>query len=120
MSKFSLNVWSLIAIVAALALAAFSPVANAAGPEAPKPAAIAGMVQTTDGAPVGAAEVRLINADGKVVRITHTGPKGHFEFAPIPPGRYLVAAGKPAVGRGQEKAIAPPGTVTKVKITLKK
>ncbi|MCC6425216.1 MAG: carboxypeptidase regulatory-like domain-containing protein [Phycisphaerales bacterium] len=118
MSKPTLAVWSLIAIVCALALAAFAPQAQAGDERAP--AVIAGLVSNPAGTAIAGAEVRLVNAEGKVVKVTRTGPRGHFEFAPIKPGRYLVQAAKADVGKGQEKVIAPGGEVTRVKITLRK
>lgn len=121
MSSLSVKMWSMIAILVATLMLAFAPAAKAGGGDAPRsPSAIAGEVVNADGRIVAGAEVRLLNEDGKVVQTTRTGPRGRFEFAPIRPGRYIVQSHKLDVGRGSVRALAKPGEVARVKITLKK
>jgi Carboxypeptidase regulatory-like domain len=119
MNAFSPKLWSIVAILVAMVSMALAAPADAGG-ERHKPAAIVGVVALEDGTVVADANVRLVNEKGNVVDRTRTGPKGGFEFKPVRPGRYLVQGGKKDVGRGEEKVIAKPGEVAKVKITLKK
>ncbi|MGA7615538.1 MAG: matrixin family metalloprotease [Thermoanaerobaculia bacterium] len=47
---------------------------------------------TGDGAPVFGAQVVALDADGRSVAATLTGPDGHFDLSNLPPGNYRVYA----------------------------
>ncbi|MGA8024640.1 MAG: carboxypeptidase-like regulatory domain-containing protein, partial [Candidatus Acidiferrales bacterium] len=55
-------------------------------------ARLSGVVVDTQGVAVAAAHVKLTNAAANFTRETTTDPQGHFDFAGIPPGAYLVTA----------------------------
>ena len=55
-------------------------------------ARLSGVVVDPQGVAVAAAHVKLTNAAANFTRETTTAPQGHFDFAGIPPGAYLVTA----------------------------
>ena len=59
-------------------------------------AEIAGIVRAGAGAPAARALVLIAGTDVGVIRVTSTDATGHFAFAGLPPGRFLLGAGKPA------------------------
>ena len=71
----------------------------AAGQRATAPAGtaeVAGVVRAAAGAPAARALVLIAGTDIGLIRVTSTDAAGHFAFAALPPGRFLVGAGKPA------------------------
>ena len=59
-------------------------------------AEVAGIVRAAAGAPAIRALVLIAGTDVGVIRVTSTDATGHFAFAGLPPGRFLLGAGKPA------------------------
>jgi hypothetical protein len=59
-------------------------------------AEVAGIVRAAAGAPAPRALVLIAGTDVGVIRVTSTDATGHFAFAGLPPGRFLLGAGKPA------------------------
>ncbi|HKV99629.1 MAG TPA: carboxypeptidase-like regulatory domain-containing protein [Vicinamibacterales bacterium] len=59
-------------------------------------AEVAGTVRAAAGTPAARALVLIAGTDVGVIRVTSTDATGHFAFAGLPPGRFLLGAGKPA------------------------
>ena len=59
-------------------------------------AEVAGIVRSAGSAPAARALVLIAGTDVGVIRVTSTDATGHFAFAGLPPGRFLLGAGKPA------------------------
>jgi hypothetical protein len=59
-------------------------------------AEVAGIVRSTAGTPAARALVLIAGTDVGVIRVTSTDSAGRFAFAGLPPGRFLLGAGKPA------------------------
>lgn len=57
---------------------------------------VAGIVRAGPGAPAAQALVLIAGTDVGVIRVTSTDVAGRFAFAGLPPGRFLLGAGKPA------------------------
>lgn len=108
--------WILTGI--ALSLTAGLAVSTAvAGPDR-HAAAVGGRVLDGNGDLVGDAAVRLVNADGEVVARTMTDDRGIFIFRHVRPGRYVIQAAKPDVGRGAVRVGLRPGETERVRIQL--
>jgi len=59
--------------------------------------ALRGNVSDASGARVAGAEVRLINAQTGVERVTATAQEGSFVFEMLPPGEYALQISAPAM-----------------------
>jgi hypothetical protein len=56
---------------------------------------VSGRLVTADGQPVRKAQVRLANSPARWTRTTASDGEGHFTFADVPAGEYVLSASKP-------------------------
>lgn len=81
------------------------------------PGGIVGLVVDAKGTAVPGAQV-VLRHEGVVVARALTNREGKFEFARLRPGRYLLVAEKPGVGRGLAPVAVKSGAISRVKVTL--
>src|ERR1700722_12080952 len=58
----------------------------------PQTTRASGKVVDPEGAPVASAHVKVLAADGTVLRETATDQRGEFHFGEISPGKYMLTA----------------------------
>lgn len=88
---------------------------------APRTGGILGAVMARgSNGPVGVpgAAVQLLTENGRVVAQTRSGEGGRFTFRDIRPGRYVVVAAKPDVGRGRSPVAVTAGQIARVRVGL--
>jgi hypothetical protein len=84
-------------IAAALVTALVTSVAADQRAAAPAGTAeVGGIVRASAGTPAVRALVLIAGTDVGVIRVTSTDAAGRFSFAGLPPGRFLIGAGKPS------------------------
>src|SRR5215468_636549 len=103
-----------MALLLALFSSAVLPAAD--GPE--KKVALAGVIQDQSGAAIGTAKVKLTATASGAEFKTTTDEAGHFEFASLPEGEYLLSARAQGVEEGQMKVRVGPSPARPIRLRL--
>jgi len=82
------------ALAAPLAQTVQNPLRESISNQAPAAATVSGSVADSAGKPARDALVMIAGIDVGLVRATATDESGRFSFTAIPPGRFLLSAGK--------------------------
>lgn len=109
---------ALVALAACAALVAAVDAQQKSAPEA-SGAELSGVVRAdANGAPASHAMVLIAGTDIGLLRVTSTDASGHFSFAGLPAGRFLVGAGKPSYLAALYGAGRPGRPGTEVTLTV--
>ena len=87
---------------------------NWAQQPASPPQMVSGLVRTSEGTPVPAATVRLVNTETNKAWLSWTDESGKFEFPQIPAGSYRVEASQLGFANSSlvvDIPVAPPGPI---------
>jgi carboxypeptidase family protein len=102
----------------ALLLDLISAAALAADDNPKSGAALTGVIQDQSGAAIATANVKLTPKSGGTGHKATTDENGHFEFATLPEGEYLLSASAPGVEEGEIKVKVGPSPGQPIRLRL--